>query len=122
MASRTTTVVTDDIDGSEGASSHTFAIDKQTYSIDLSDANFAKLQAALQPFIEKSPTKSNRPRQASSTSGTSSDYDREAFKTWAVENDIKLGRGRPPRSLIDSFLNGSAPAAAKKRGRKADRG
>jgi hypothetical protein len=46
-------VVVDDLDGSEGASTVTFAIQGKPYEIDLNEKNLEKLNKALQPFIDK---------------------------------------------------------------------
>lgn len=58
MASTQTT--TDDIDGSEGATTRYFGINDNDLEIDLTDENFAKLVAAIAPFVEKArPRKHN---------------------------------------------------------------
>lgn len=54
----TTQTKTDDIDGTEGATTRYFGINDKSLEIDLTDANFAKLAAALSPFVEKA-----RPRE-----------------------------------------------------------
>jgi hypothetical protein len=72
-------VVVDDLDGSEGASTITFALQGRPYEIDLNDKNVDKLQKALQPFIDKArPAGSSvgqpRRRQSSSSSSGKLDY------------------------------------------------
>lgn len=49
---RIITRVLDDLDGTEGATTHTFALDGRAYAIDLTDDNFAALVAALEPYLE----------------------------------------------------------------------
>ena len=47
----------------------------------------------------------SRPRSTTTRrQATTAAYDRGAFKTWAVANDVKLARGRAPRKLVDRFL------------------
>ena len=51
MAQRRHVIVTDDIDGTEGARSYRFSWQDAQYEIDLTDAHRDELIAALQPFI-----------------------------------------------------------------------
>jgi hypothetical protein len=48
-----TVVITDDLDGSSPAEEVTFAWDGVTWAIDLSEGNRQKLEAALQPYLDK---------------------------------------------------------------------
>jgi len=59
----------DDVDGKEidgDGRTVTFALDGQTYELDLRDANITKLEKALAPFIDKArkvkPTRRRRGR------------------------------------------------------------
>lgn len=56
------TLVIDDISGETGARTRRFALDGSEYEIDLTDASFADLRAALKPFI-----KAGRPATGAST-------------------------------------------------------
>lgn len=51
LARRETVVVTDDLDGTEGAQPVTFAFDGTQYEIDLSEENADALHQALTPYI-----------------------------------------------------------------------
>ena len=51
MASVKTVAITDDLDGSDGASPVRFGVDGQEYLIDLSPPNAAALREALAPWI-----------------------------------------------------------------------
>lgn len=67
MSKHTRTVLTDDLDGSEGddVATHTFALDGAGYEIELSAANLDQLRDALQPFIQAGravPARRRRPR------------------------------------------------------------
>lgn len=111
MARMVTETITDDLDGSEGASTVSFGLDGTSYSIDLNEKNAAALRRALEKYIaavpksavvkgrRKGPVRSaTSARRAGQTA-----YDRDAFRAWAVANDIQLTRGRPPRALRERF-------------------
>ena len=51
MAQRVHIVLTDDLDGSDAAESVAFGLDGNTYEIDLSTDNAAKLREYLQPYV-----------------------------------------------------------------------
>lgn len=51
MTTRRLTVITDDLDGTQGATTHTFSLSGTTYEIDLTESNAAELRAALEPYI-----------------------------------------------------------------------
>ena len=51
MAKKVLTVISDDLDQSEGASSITFGLDDQWFEIDLGEKNAANLREALAPFL-----------------------------------------------------------------------
>jgi len=48
-----TTLITDDFTGASGAQTLTFAVDGQTYEIDLCEPNAEKMLAVLTPYMEK---------------------------------------------------------------------
>lgn len=112
MARQIITTITDDIDGTPDAMGHTFALNGKPYEIDLSAANADALVAALQPFIDKArpagstvtPKASQSRSKTSKPAGSTPEYDKAAFKTWAVEHDVKLSRGRPPRDVVERYL------------------
>lgn len=51
MASKTITIYSDDIDGSDAEGTVRFALDGSTYEIDLNGSHNAQLRAALGPYI-----------------------------------------------------------------------
>ena len=51
MATQTRTILTDDLDGTEGARTYSFAWGTQRYEIDLTDAHRTDLLRALEPYI-----------------------------------------------------------------------
>lgn len=59
------TLIIDDLSGDTGARTRRFSVDGTDYEIDLTDASFAGLKAALKPFIKAArQTGSARPRAA----------------------------------------------------------
>lgn len=105
MAKRTIVTITDDLDGSEDAETVTFGYDGRTYEIDLSDENRAKLEQALQPFIDAA-----RPVSGSSRAGNPTPQRRgvplnlAAVRAWAADNGHEVNqRGRIPAAVIEAY-------------------
>lgn len=103
MVQRTVTQITDDLDGSLGARSVTFAFEGASYSIDLSEANRARLREALAPFIENAVREGSPEGRRASSAGT---WRREDLQEWAKGRGYRVGdRGRVPQSIIDEYLS-----------------
>ncbi|KIC59975.1 histone-like nucleoid-structuring protein Lsr2 [Microbacterium hominis] len=102
MAQKTITQFFDDLDNSplDGAATITFALERKTYEIDLSDANKEKLREALAPFIKVA-----RPVGSTSTSTRkASGRDLAAVRAWAAQNGHKVSdRGRVPASVLEAY-------------------
>jgi hypothetical protein len=62
MATQTRVLVTDDLDGSEGARTYRFAWGDTRYEIDLTDAHRDALLHALEPYITAA-RKTHAPRR-----------------------------------------------------------
>jgi hypothetical protein len=92
---------TDDIDGSENASSVSFSLDGVSYKIDLAERNKDKLDKALAPFIEKA----ERVGRSSSPAKRSGGIDNTAVREWAQAEGIEVSpRGRIAQSVIEAYL------------------
>jgi hypothetical protein len=96
---RTVVDLFDDLDGSEGASTVSFALNGKSFEIELSERNQAKLQKALSPFISKArevqPKRRTRRREPSSAD----------VRAWAHENGVEVSAtGRVPREVVDRYL------------------
>lgn len=94
-------VYVDDIDGTVDATSQTFSVNNDTWEIDLSDENAAKLRDALAPFIEhaRKAGKAPVPKRASRASGPS-----KAIREWAEANGHQVpARGRIPQAVVDAY-------------------
>ena len=51
MATQTRTILTDDLDGTAGARTYSFAWGKQRYELDLTDEHRNDMLRALEPYI-----------------------------------------------------------------------
>jgi Lsr2 len=111
MARRETVVVTDDLDGSEGAHTYTFAYEGAQYEVDLGGKNAAKLEKALSPFIQagRKVGGGGARRRGSRRGGGGSASDAAAVREWARANNIKVPeRGRIPQAVRDQYAASSS--------------
>lgn len=112
------TVLIDDLDDTEGATTHDFSLDGEIYEIDLSDDNFASLKANLEPYMRagrkvkarglsgRMSSASSRVKKAPAKSAKSSTpvVRQEDIRAWAKKNGRKVSsRGRIPRDVMDAF-------------------
>ena len=106
MAKRTTVTVTDDLDGSANAEEVTFALNGESWSIDLSAKNRTALKKALKPYIAKA-TKQGRRRPLSSSRrspGRASRTDLAAVREWAKKNGHQVSdRGRISAAVQQAY-------------------
>lgn len=112
MAAITQTLITDDINGKEGATNVQFALDGKTYEIDLDNLNAANLRRSLAKYIEAGrEVKATGKRQARKTTAPNTDAAR--IRAWAVEAGIPVGtRGRIHPDVVAQFEAAhTAPAA-----------
>ena len=107
MAQRTTVVITDDLDGTEGADTVTFAFEGIEYQVDLSESNVKKLKKALDPYISaarKTGGRRSSGRRSSASSGRSASSDTAAIREWARSQGLQVSeRGRVPQSIRDQY-------------------
>jgi hypothetical protein len=106
MASIVSVVVSDDLDGSEGAETVTFAFDGVTYEIDLAERNRAKLAKAMAPYIDAA--RRVRPRRARASSGgtarSRASGDSGAVRKWAKQQGLKVSeRGRISAEVMAQY-------------------
>lgn len=101
MATVTITQVIDDIDGSEGASTIRFSIDRSRYEIDLSEANAEKLYEALSPFISKA-RKAAGPAAPKRTAVHRTNQ--AEIREWARSNGFTVSdRGRISKEITELY-------------------
>lgn len=98
MAQKLVTV--DDLDGTEGAATLTFSVDRDTWEIDLTDENADKLRDALAPFIAKAR---KQPKTASRRAAAGGHT--RAARAWATANGMDVpARGRVPQAVMDAYV------------------
>jgi hypothetical protein len=107
MATTTTVEITDDLDGSKGASTVTYSFEGVTYTIDLSDKHRAEMAKALAKYIERS----QRVRGAivhahkRASSKTAREFDLVQLRSWAAVNGVALpARGRIPQAIVAQYV------------------
>jgi len=111
VATRVITV--DDFDGHEGedVTKRDFQLGETTYTIDLGDENFKKLQEAIEvltPYLEKA----NRVKQAGRARRTTSDtvprlrgYSNSDVREWARQEGIEVSsRGKIGDDVYEKFI------------------
>ena len=102
MAEKIIRTVVDDIDGTEGAETVTFAYKGTSYSIDLSDQNAQKFEAAIEPYMSAA-----RKTGRDSSSRTPSRGGRRnigVIREWANANGYPVNaRGRIPASVVQAY-------------------
>jgi nucleoid-associated protein Lsr2 len=105
---RVEVLVTDDLDGTEGAKPFTFGLDGNWYEIDLVEANVEKLRKELAPFIKAArsarrgagPTAGGRRSRRSGNPG----LDTAAVRAWATKQGLQIAnRGRIPASVLAQY-------------------
>lgn len=110
MAKRHIVELVDDLDGTplgEAGESLTFALNAQSYEIDLSPDNAAKLREALAPFIEAGRKMSRNgtpsaPRTGSRARASRSDLNE--IREWAQANGHQVSaRGRIAAPVVAAY-------------------
>lgn len=117
MASKTITLLEDDLDGGEANETVAFSLDGATYEIDLSSRNASRLRDSLAPYIGSARRLGGRGR-GRSASGSRSDSTRSSrrrgrggggnrsadIRAWAREQGLKVSeRGRIPADLVSRY-------------------
>jgi hypothetical protein len=106
MATETLVRLIDDLDGSEAALTLNFALEGQTWEIDLNEKHAEQLRQALQPFVDKARRTRGitSRRRASSSPGHGDHEKRTAIRNWAQENGINISdRGRIAGSIVRAY-------------------
>jgi hypothetical protein len=108
MAQKISYNLVDDIDGGKAVETVAFALDGQTYEIDLGKRNADRLRAALSPYIESARrlVKTKGPGRSRMVVQRRVDVaaDPRAVRAWARANRISVPeRGRIPASIIEQY-------------------
>lgn len=93
-------IITDDLDGSEGARTYAFSWQQGRYEIDLSDEHRDELLAALAPYI-KAARRIGRPSASPTTSRRT---DGAEVREWARANGHDVSdRGKIPAAVLEAY-------------------
>jgi hypothetical protein len=115
MAQQVNVKFVDDLDGSDAASTVSFALDGRAYEVDLSVDNAAKLRDSLALFVaaarKSGGSAATGSRRAPTTTARSSPQpqplDRDqtaAIRAWARQNGHQVSdRGRISQAVVDAF-------------------
>jgi hypothetical protein len=111
MAQRVQVMLIDDVDGTDGAETVTFALDGVTYEIDLSEDNAKALREAFSPWVGhgrrvsgRSASSTPRSPRKSSSSSSSSSSDTAAIREWARSNGHEVSeRGRISGTVMEAY-------------------
>jgi len=101
---RTVTILEDDLDGSEGEETVSFALDGTEYEIDLNNDHASELRSALERFTNAGrKTSGGRGRPAGRKASTSK-TDTHAVRMWALDNGFKVNaRGRIQQDILEKY-------------------
>ena len=108
------TLIIDDLTGEQGARTRTLRFDGVDYEIDLTDASFTDLRAALRPYLRaarvvggKAPV--TKPRNRSALPGS----DAAAIRAWARSVGLPTtDRGRVHPDLRAAWIAAGSPHVA----------
>jgi hypothetical protein len=107
------TVIVDDLTGEPGARTRTLRFDGIEYEIDLTEASFADLRAALKPYLRAARAVSGAPesrggarrRPAGAATGDSA-----AIRAWARANGVSVtDRGRVAPAVRQAWVAAGSP-------------
>jgi Spy/CpxP family protein refolding chaperone len=103
MARNVQVVVSDDLDGSDGAETVTFSFDGVSYEIDLGEKNRAKFEKSFEPYVQAA-RRLNRSRRTSPTRTTGPRIDRASIRAWANEQGMHVSeRGRISAEVMQKY-------------------
>ncbi len=96
------TLIVDDLDGSDGASTVSFSLGNTAYEIDLSKKNKAAMEKTLSKFTTAARRVGGSGRRKGSRSA--SRQQTGAIREWAKASGRKVSeRGRIPQTVIDAY-------------------
>lgn len=120
------TLIIDDLSGDTGARTRHFSLDGTTYEIDLTDASYADLKAALKPFIRagravgagagngrraEAVAKAS-PRRGRGKGGAKAPTEAAVIRAWARANGMAVTeRGRVAPELRAAWEAAGSPRA-----------
>jgi hypothetical protein len=107
MAKRTTVVIHDDLDGSEGAGTVKFGLDGKSYEIDLSEGHEKELRKALEKYVAAATQVTGQNAAASGRRkyGTGpARRDTKHIRDWLRSQGVEISdRGRIPTEHMNRY-------------------
>ncbi|PFG44391.1 Lsr2 protein [Isoptericola jiangsuensis] len=107
MVQKTKVVLIDDIDGTEGDETVTFALDGVTYEIDLTAKHAAELRESFATWIGHARKSGPRAAARTTSSARRGRTDREQLqkiREWARDNGHTVNeRGRIPSKVLEAY-------------------
>ena len=104
MAQRIQTLLIDDLDGGEAASTVRFGLDGAEYEIDLSAAHNDELRKELRQYLARARRAGGTARSAARTQRSSAAVDTAKVRDWAKEQGIDVKhRGRVPANVVEQY-------------------
>lgn len=113
MAQKVNVVVTDDFDGTEGASTVRFGLDGVEYEVDLTPEHEEQLRGFLNAYVGVGRKVASGARSVRRVSKRAAGGDTNAIRTWARANGYEIGdRGRISQEVKDAYhaAKGGTPA------------
>ena len=102
MAKQVHVILVDDIDGSSDARTVEFSLGRDAYTIDLSEKNASKLEAAPPPTRQRATRRGRT--AARKRAGRPGSRDTNAIREWARANDVQVSdRGRIPAQVLAAY-------------------
>ncbi len=102
MATKTSVIITDDLDGSAYAETVSFGADGTNYEVDLGAKNRAKLEKALQPFISAARRAPARGRRRAANRAGGPRVDNGAVRAWAKAAGLKATPEDTAHVVVDN--------------------
>ncbi|GAA2034791.1 Lsr2 family protein [Catenulispora yoronensis] len=107
MAKRTTVVIHDDLDGSEGAGTVKFGLDGKSYEIDLSEGHEKELRKVLEKYVSAATlvTGQNAASSGRRKYGTGpARRDTKHIREWLRSQGVEISdRGRIPTEHMNRY-------------------
>ena len=104
MAQKVQIVLIDDLDGGAADETVLFGLDGQSYEIDLTKANAAKLRDALAVYVGSARKAGRSGRSPSRRPGRGGDTRVAEIRAWAKSQGLKVNeRGRVPADIVAKY-------------------
>jgi hypothetical protein len=101
---RTIMILEDDLDGSEGSETVSFALDGVEYAIDLNEAHADELREALGRFTRAARKTGGRPRTSRPRTSRPGASNAGEIRQWARSQGLQVNnRGRIQADIVEKY-------------------